>query len=335
MTQLSPETVWNMNEEQLSSLLNSGNPTPNQRRIRFYAPSFMYYRTSHFCSTPMDFPTISITGEKCALNCGHCGGIVLNTMYPATTPEKLLELCRRLKREGATGCLISGGCLTNGSVPLDKFVDTIGRVKHELGLTVFVHTGVVDSGMAKALKNAGVDAALIDIVGSDETIRGVYNLNVTVADYSESLNALEKVGIAFVPHVVVGLDYGRLKGELQALKMIAKHRPSALVIIVFMPIHGTKMQNTEPPKPLYIAKVIATARLTFPKTPLILGCMRPKGAHRGETDLLAMKAGVDGIAFPAEEAIDFAEAKGYAIDFSSLCCAQAHIELKYSVGLNE
>jgi uncharacterized radical SAM superfamily protein len=111
--------------------------------------------------------------------------------------------------------------------------------------------------------------------------------------------------------------------------------PSALVIIVFMPIRGTKMQNTEPPKPLDVAKVIATARLMFPKTPLVLGCMRAKGMHRGETDLLAMKSGVDGIAFPAEEVINFAEAKGYAIDFSSLCCAQAHIDLKYPAGLNE
>jgi hypothetical protein len=107
-----------------------------------------------------------------------------------------------------------------------------------------------------------------------------------------------------------------------------------LVIIAFMPIHGTRMQNTEPPKPLDVAKVIATARLTFPKIPLVLGCMRAKGRHRVDTDLLAMKAGVDGIAFPAEEAIDFAKAKGYEIEFSSLCCAQAYVDLKDSVGFN-
>jgi uncharacterized radical SAM superfamily protein len=36
--------------------------------------------------------------------------------------------------------------------------------------------------------------------------------------------------------------------------------------------------------------------------------MRPKGKHRAETDTLAIKAGVDAIAFPAEEAIEYAEA---------------------------
>jgi len=296
-------------------------------KIRFYAPSFLHYKTSYYCSSPTKFPTISVTGKSCALKCKHCGGKVLNTMYAATTPERLLELCMKIKRRGALGCLISGGCLPDGSVPLERFIDTIRKVKHELGLTTFVHTGIIDPCTAEKLRKAGVDVALIDIIGSDETIKEIYRLNLTVKAYENSLRALYKAGVPFVPHVIVGLHYGKLKGELSALQIILKYQPSALVIIAFMPIRGTEMENVEPPKPVDIAKVMATARLMFPQTPLALGCMRPKGRHRTRTDVLAIKSGVNAIAFPTEEAIKFAEKQGYETSFSPLCCSQVYADI--------
>jgi uncharacterized radical SAM superfamily protein len=328
MTQFSPETVWRMNEKELLEILDKGLFFSKLKKMHFYAPSFMYYKTSFYCSSPKDFPTISITGRGCALKCKHCGGKVLETMYPATTPEKLLEVCTKLRREGALGCLISGGCLPNGSVPLEKFVDVIRRIKRELGLVVFVHTGIIDFDLAEKLREANVDAALIDIIGADETIKEIYNLDIRVEDYDNSLMALNRAGIAFVPHIIVGLHHGKLKGELTALELISKYNPSALVIIAFMPIHGTEMAMVKPAKPVDIAKVIAIARLKFSRTPLVLGCMRPKGKHRIETDVLAIKAGVNAIAFPTEEAVKFAEKQGYKIVFSSLCCSQIYSDIK-------
>ena len=130
----------------------------------------------------------------------------------------------------------------------------------------------------------------------------------------------------FVPHVIVGLDNGKLKGELEALKIIAEVKPSALVVIAFTPIPGTAMAKVKPPQPVDIVKVTATARVMFPHTPLVLGCVRPKGRHRAETDVLALKAGVDAIAFPSEEAIEYAKAHGYTFSFSSYCCAQIYVD---------
>jgi len=251
---------------------------------------------------------------------------VLETMHPAPSPQELFELGLKLKQNGAVGCLVSGGCLPDGSVPLDGFVPVLGRFKRELGLTVFVHTGIIKLETAVALKNAGVDAALIDVMGSAETVGKVYNLKVTVQDYADSLKALQEAKLNIVSHVIVGLNEGKLDGELRALQMIQQVKPSALVIIAFMPIRGTAMAKTPPPKPVDIAKVTALARQMFPKTPLVLGCMRPKGKERSETDILALKAGVDGVAFPSEEAIEYAKNKGYETTFSSYCCAQIFMD---------
>ena len=301
------------------------------KQIRFYAPSFAHYKTRYFHSSPSAFPTISVTGSSCALKCKHCYGKVLETMLPATTPEELIDVCRDLRGKGCVGCLISGGCLPDGSVPLDRFTDAIAKIKRDLGLTVLVHTGVINSSAAKALKEAGVDAALIDIIGSGETIREIYQLEARVDDYEESLRALRESGIPMVPHVLVGLHYGRLKGELQALIMISKYSPSAVILIAFMPVRSTPMENVVPPAPKEIVKVLITARLMLPNTPLALGCMRPKGEHRVETDMLAVRAGVNAIAFPVEEAIQLAESMGLRVTFSSLCCSQVFREIQPGV----
>jgi hypothetical protein len=298
------------------------------KKIYFYAPSFIYYKTDYYCSSPATFPSISLTGSSCALKCKHCDGRVLNTMFPAFSPKELVNLCTRLKNEGAVGCLISGGCLPDGSVPLDRFIDAIAEIKRNLDLTVVVHTGVVSRPIAERLKEAEVDAALIDVIGSDETIKEVYQLNVKVEDYDKSLEVLHEVGIPFVPHVLVGLHYGKLKGEFQALRMISKYKPSAVIVIALMPIHGTPMENVKPPNPEDIAKVLLSARMMLAKTPLVLGCMRPKGKHKVKTDTLAVKVGVNAIAFPTEEAIKLANSLGLETVFSSLCCSQIFEDIR-------
>jgi uncharacterized radical SAM superfamily protein len=326
---ISAEAIWRANKKELTNLLDAGEFVEKTKTVHFYAPSFTYYNTLYYRSSQNQFPTVSVTGTSCALNCKHCEGKILETMMPALTPEKLFALCMKLKKHGASGCLISGGCLPDGAVPLDPFLPTIKKIKREIGLTIFVHTGIINYDTALTLKNAGVDAALLDIVGSDETIEKIYNLNMNVDDYFESLKALHKADLNFIPHLIVGLDDGKLKGELDALKLITSVKPSALVVIAFMPIHGTAMAQAIPPKPTDIAKVMTTARIMFPMIPIVLGCVRPKGKHRAETDVLALKAGVDAIAFPSEEAIKYVKSNGYSFSFSSYCCAQIYVDNRF------
>jgi uncharacterized radical SAM superfamily protein len=54
--------------------------------------------------------------------------------------------------------------------------------------------------------------------------------------------------------------------------------------------------------------------------------MRPKGKVRGSADILALKAGVDGIAFPSEGAIEYALIQGSRVSYSSFCCAQMYLD---------
>jgi uncharacterized radical SAM superfamily protein len=292
-------------------------------KIVFFIPSFSYYKKNY---SPWRFPSISITGESCALKCDHCDGRILKTMIPALTPKKLIDVCMKIKNHEGLGCLISGGCLANGVVPLKKFSKAIKEVKLKTNLKIVVHTGLIDEETAFELKEAGVDTALIDVIGSDKTLKEIYHLNVDVESFDKSLSVIKKAGIPLVPHVLVGLQHGEIEGEYNALEIISRYNPSALIIIVFFPIKRTKMENDNPPKIPEVIKFMAFAREIFPKTPIALGCARPTGAYRVELDSLAVKTGVNAIAFPAEEAVKLAKSLNLEILYSNVCCSQIYEE---------
>jgi uncharacterized radical SAM superfamily protein len=323
MQPFSAEYIWGLNQQDFVTLLDSKVFMQKNRKIHFYAPSFACYKNSFFPTPLKTFPSISVTGAKCALNCKHCKGYLLTNMHPAFTPSALFELCYKLKQNGAVGCLISGGCLPDGTVPLKPFITTIAKIRHTLDLTVFIHTGLIDLETATLLKQTNAtDAVLIDIIGSQETINNIYHLNATVQDYAKSLEFLQKTGLNFVPHITVGLNNGILDGEYKALQMISKTNPSAIVIIAFTPISKTEMAKTIPPQPVDIARVIATARAMLPKTPITLGCMRPKSKQHTDTDVLALKAGANAIAFPNKAAIEYVKTQKWNTTFSPCCCAK-------------
>ena len=63
------------------------------------------------------------------------------------------------------------------------------------------------------MADAGVDVAMMDVIGAQETIREVYHLDRPVADFEATLAALSATRMEVVPHIVIGLHYGRALGR--------------------------------------------------------------------------------------------------------------------------
>ncbi len=212
--------------------------------IQFYAPGIKRYSTEDFeQKTPQAFRPVSLTGSACALNCDHCNTKILEPMIPLRQEEGLFNLCQRLAERGTKGILISGGSQHSGAVPLLKYTDDMARVKEELGLKVMVHCGVPDEKTCAALKAAGVDGVMLDIIGANETIREVYHLNITVTDFERALENLVKHGLSVRPHIILGLHYGKFRGEYAALEMIQKYPVHALILVILTPLKGTPMET--------------------------------------------------------------------------------------------
>ena len=296
--------------------------------IYFYAPTIKRYETDEFRnSTQPCFVPVSITGSSCSLKCDHCQAKILEVMYAAKDPERLFSLAKDLKDRGVKGLLVSGGSDSSGVVPLIRFVEILKGIKEELGLKILVHTGLVDESLAKGLAWAGIEAAMIDIIGSEATIRDVYHLKARTSDYQRSLELLCEYGVKTAPHIVIGLDYGRIDGEHQALETIARYPVACLVLVGLMPQPGTPMEKVTPPTSGQMGEIFCQARTTFSKIPVLLGCERAAGEDKIKMEELALKTGLNGIAYPSEGIVTLARELGLKPHFSELCCALLFEEL--------
>jgi len=280
-----------------------------------FGQNINFYYTSKY------FPAISVTGSYCALNCKHCGRILIERLAPATTPQELVKTCLKFHERGSVGALLTGGCTKEGKVPIHHFLDAIREIKEKTDLILIAHTGIMDYGEAKSLKEAGIDGVSVDVVGSEETTREIYGIELYPEDYEKTLKAFEKAKIRNIsPHVCVGLHNGKLYHELSALEIISSIKPTNVVVIGLTNLVGTPMEGVKI-NPMDLIKVLCLARIKFPESYISLGCARGKGEIRAEIDKLAVQTGVNNIAVPTPEAYREARRLNLKIKEFKACCA--------------
>jgi hypothetical protein len=287
--------------------------------IHFYAPGIRKFETSEFSGNSRQFVTLSVTGTQCALMCDHCEAKVLRTMTPVA-PDNFFEICKKLKEQGAHGVLLSGGCDSKGRVPLSSYLPELRKVNEELGLALRIHTGLVSEEVVQGIADIKVDGVMLDIIGARETIEKVYHLDLDVDEYERSLDLLARYEIPSVPHIVIGLHFGKFLGEWEALEIIERHPRKAVVLVVLQPLYGTAMALTPSPELSEIGDFFSLCRERLFGTPLFLGCARPLGNMKREIDRMAVDCGMDGIAYPAEGIVSYAQVRGRVPHFQNACC---------------
>ncbi len=290
--------------------------------IVFHTPGLRRFKTSEYAEqNTTRFVSVSVTGAECALACEHCKTHVLEGMTALPKFDgTLFDLCCELAAQGARGVLISGGCDSRGRVPLLRHVPDLIRARRELGFTVRVHPGLPDEETVAALAEVGVDGAMVDIIGDDDTIREVYHLDAAAADYEAVLDRLERYRVPAVPHIILGLHFGQFRGEHTALGMVGRYARKFLVLVILMPLTGTPMAGVTPPPVPEVSRFFDLARRTLPDTPVMLGCARPLGKIKIEIDRAAVDAGLNGIAFPSEGVVAYAAERGIMPKFVDACC---------------
>ncbi len=281
------------------------------RRIELFGSNILFFKEP--------FTPVSLTGTNCSLKCKHCNSHYLRHMLDGSN-EKLYSQAALLKEKGAQGILLSGGSAADGSVPTYTQADVIKKIKHETGLKISAHTGIVSALQAQLLSKY-LDMALVDVLGDDETIHDILGIDACAQDYEDSLKELSSAGIPLAPHIIVGLHNGKLKGEFRALEMVKKFNPEVVVIVVFIPTKGTALEGIAPPAIEDVAKVITKARGMF-NVPLSLSCVRPGGRYRSMLDMYAILSGIDRIAVPSRNAYATCRALGLnVIDVPKMCCS--------------
>ena len=139
-----------------------------------------------------NFPSISVTGAQCDINCKYCNKKFLSHMLSAETPKDLFNICHNLNAKKAKGALISGGYNKRGVVPLKSFISTIEMIKNETDLTLNLHTGLVTKEEAELIASTGTTNTIIsfDLVQDNTVINDIIGLpnTITAKSYEKSFH---------------------------------------------------------------------------------------------------------------------------------------------------
>ncbi len=256
------------------------------------------------------FPSLSVTGHHCSLNCPHCEGKYLNNMIPVKTPDKLLDKALKLSKEGGNGFLLSGGTDQNGKVPIGDYYPVLKEIKKRTDLTVNVHTGIPSKEDIGQIKESNIDVVSYDMIGSDETIDKIYGLGLEIKNYQKGYNRLFEAGIDVVPHVTVGLDEGDIVGEYNAIDTVSRSDKIILNSLIPSDFGHTVAKED------FLSVVDYAVENTDAE--VIVGCMRERG--RSELEIESIKHGVEGIVIPSKRTKSWAQ-KRYDVEKYRTCCA--------------
>jgi uncharacterized radical SAM superfamily protein len=272
--------------------------------------------------TPLPrFPAISLSGNSCELHCKHCNATYLGHMLKGDTPESLLKICRKLKKKGAVGALLSGGSDFSGQMlNLDKLLPTISKIKDETNLILNIHPGLLSRDMTRKLH---VDFASLEIP-SNNVIRDIYGLHLTRAHYIEVYHNLKNAGIKVIPHVSVynGDEHHLLEGI---------EVPETIVVIVFSPTRNTSMAKQASPTPHMVKGVVNNLKQMFPDTEISLGCMRTRERSlRYAIEIAALEGGATRIELPSKQTIMDCPSLGFSsyVNFDACCALPNELETR-------
>jgi uncharacterized radical SAM superfamily protein len=243
-------------------------------------------------------------------------------MIPATNPAMLDEKVRHLiDSQQLSGFLLSGGSNRRNEINYSRYMPVIEGLKRDFPqLKVAVHTALLDESRAREMESAGVDTVMMDVIGAQETIEQVYKLQRPVEDFEKTLAALCATSMEVTPHIVVGLHYGQILGEANALDMVSRYDVNALVLVVIMPFYA-RPGTFVTPETSDVGRIFLEARERLADQQVLLGCARPPGMHKRVTDAYAIMAGLDGIAFPADGAVSVAHTIGRPFEQAHSCCS--------------
>ncbi len=263
---------------------------------------------------------VSVTGATCAVRCAHCGGHYLRGMLsPAEASRLAASGGGRLAGRRVKSFLVSGGCRPDGAVPLlehEGLLEELGRAGR-----LNLHAGLVRTEeQARALARHAA-AVSLDFTVDQQTIDEVYGFRgVKALDFVRAYELLSGF-VPVTPHVLVGLHGGRVRGEREAVRVLASLGARAVVFLVFIPTRGSRFEGAEPPPVEEVLRVLEGAREALPDASIVLGCMRPKGSYREKLDAAAVRARVvDRVAVPTPAAVQEAARLGLEVVWSDECC---------------
>jgi biotin synthase len=252
----------------------------------------------HWDPNKIQFCTLdSIKTGACPEDCAYCPqaaryntGIVPE---PLKERERVLDGAKQALANGSTRyCMGASWKEVRDGEAFEQVLDIVKDVA-SLGLEVCVTLGMLNEGQAKRLKAAGCTVYNHNIDSS----RAFYETIISTHTFEERLQTIRAVrtaGLEVCCGGIVGMGE-KIEDRMHFLHELTLMYPppESIPINQLVPVSGTPLEGIEPPPPLEFIRMIATARILFPKSRIRLSAGR---ASMGvEMQALAFLAGANSI----------------------------------------
>jgi biotin synthase len=207
--------------------------------------------------------------------------------------ERVLEGARLAQANGSTRyCMGASWREVRDGEAFEQVLDIVRDVAG-LGLEVCVTLGMLNEPQAKRLKEAGCTVYNHNI----DTSRAFYETIISTHTFEQRLDTIRAVraaGLEVCSGGIVGMGE-KLEDRIHFLHELTlmEPPPDSIPINRLVPIPGTPLEGIEPPPPLEFIRMIATARILFPKSRVRLSAGRTSMGV--EMQALAFLAGANSI----------------------------------------
>jgi biotin synthase len=242
---------------------------------------------------------LSIKTGGCPEDCTYCSQSAHYDTpverVPLMTVEEVREKAEAAKDAGATRfCMGAAWRSPKDGPEFDRVLEMV-RVVRGLDMEACVTLGMVTDSQAERLKDAGLTAYNHNLDSSRRFYPEIVKSR-TYDDRLETLRSVSRAGISVCSGGILGMG----ETEDDRLMMLVELAnldtpPESVPINCLMPSRGTPLQMAPKVDSIEIVRLIATARLAFPRSRVRLSAGRDKMSR--ELQILCFLAGADSIFF--------------------------------------
>ena len=241
---------------------------------------------------------VSIKTGGCSEDCSYCAQ---STRYDTNVePEKLLSreevltVAHRAKSSGSTRLCMGAAWkgVREGTRQFESVLEII-RAVSQLGMEICVTLGELTPTAAEQLKAAGVTTYNHNLDTSPEFYPNIVTTH-TFQDRLNTINFAQNAGMSVCCGGILGMGES-VEDRLKLLVVLSalKRPPESVPINCLVPIPGTPLEQQPPVDIFELVRLIATARITFPKTKVRLSAGRTQLSR--EAQALCFLAGANSI----------------------------------------
>jgi biotin synthase len=207
--------------------------------------------------------------------------------------DEVMTAARAAKEHGATRfCMGAAWREVKDGPAFDRVLDMVRGVKG-LGLEACVTLGMLNEGQAAKLKEAGLDAYNHNLDTSRENYKSIISTR-TYDDRLKTLKNVRSAGITVCSGGIIGMgeSIDDRCAMLLDLAQLEPH-PESVPVNALVRVEGTPLAALPPIDPLDLVRMVATARVTMPRSKVRLSAGRTDLPR--EAQLLCLYAGANSI----------------------------------------